>query len=119
MKDLKFKTKICGLGGADCLLCKSQFQDWRDPEKAKNGFKIDRTAADTYQIFLSVLDENGEIRINPKDFESRSGVTQQPLSNSDQHCITITHSYINGCNWFLKILYRCHADYPQWTERAG
>ena len=58
MKDLKFKTKISGLGGADCLLCKSQFQDWTDPEKAKNGFKIDRTAADTYQIFLSVLDEN-------------------------------------------------------------
>ena len=59
MKDLKFKSKISGLGGAACLLCKSKVKDWTDPEQVRAGFKIDRTAADTYQIFLSVLDGNG------------------------------------------------------------
>ena len=119
MKDLKFKTKISGLGGAACLLCKSEVKDWTHPERSRDGFKIDRTAADTYQIFLSVIDANGDIRTAPRDFERRSGVTKEPISDSDQHCITITHSYINGCSWFLKIMYRCHADYPIWVERAG
>ena len=96
MKDLKFKRKISGLGGADCLLCKSQAKDWTDKTKANQGFKINRTAADTFAIYESLLDEDNEIVINMKDFEIRSGVTQKPLSDSDQHCITITHSYING-----------------------
>ena len=83
------------------------------------GFPIDRSAADMYQIFLSVIDVNGNIQVAPHDFETRSGVTQTPISESDQHCITITHSYINVCEWFMKILYRCHADYLVWVEKAG
>lgn len=108
MKDLKFKKKISGLGGADCLLCKSQQNDWTNPELIANAnqFEINRTAIDTRTIFLSVIDENGNIQINTKDFETRSGVTKQPISDSDQHSITITHSYINGTSWFLKVLYR-------------
>ena len=86
--------------------------------KIKEGFKIDRTAADTRKIFESVL-EDGEIVIKPKDFAVRSGVTKEPLSDSDQHNITITHSYINGCTWFMKVLYRCHSDYQKWEEKAG
>ena len=119
MKDLKFKKKISGLGGADCLLCKSQAKDWTDKVKAAEGFKINRSAADTFAIYESVLDEDDEIIINPKDFGVRSGVTQRPLSDSDQHCITITHSYVNGCTWFMKLLYRCYADYTVWIEKAG
>ena len=108
MKDLKFKKKISGLGGADCLLYKSQQNDWTNPELIANAnqFEINRTAIDTRTIFLSVIDENGNIQINTKDFETRSGVTKQPISDSDQHSITITHSYINGTSWFLKVLYR-------------
>ena len=73
--------------------------------RSASGFPIDRTAADTYQIFLSVIDANGDIQVAPHDFETRSGVTQTPISESDQHCIKKTHSYINGCEWFMKILY--------------
>ena len=96
MKDLKFKKSISGLGGANCILCKSKVNDWTNLTKIKQGFKIDRTAADTRKIFESVL-QDGEIVIKPKDFAVRSGVTKEPLSDSDQHNITITHSYINGC----------------------
>ena len=62
---------------------------------------------------------NGEIVIKLKNFATCSGVTKEPLSDSDQHNITITHSYINGCTWFLKLLYRCHCDYRKWEEKAG
>ena len=66
----------------------NQKLDWTDPEKVKQGFKIDHTAEDTRAIFLSVINENGEINIKSDDFDIRSGVTQKPISNSDQHCIT-------------------------------
>lgn len=119
MKDLKFKKLISGLGGADCILCKSKAKDWTDRIKLQDGFKINRDAADTQKIFSEVLDENGNIRIEPGDFETRAGVTKEPISDSDQHCITITHSYINGTTWYLKMLYRCHADFKKWVEKAG
>ena len=57
MKDLKFKKLISGLGGADCILCKSKVNEWRDPTKVDGVFKIDRSASDTQKIFSDVLDE--------------------------------------------------------------
>ncbi len=120
MKDLKFKKSISGLGGADCILCKSKVADWTNVEKIEaGGFKIDRSFSDTQSIFNQVIDEDGNICIRPKDFQTRSGVTQKPISDSDQHCITITHSYINGTTWFLKMLYRCNIDYKVWDMKAG
>ena len=34
MKDLKFKKAISGLGGANCILCKSKVNDWTDLKEA-------------------------------------------------------------------------------------
>ena len=104
-------------GGADCILCKSHVKDWTDVEMIERGFKIDRSAADMRNIFNSVVGKNGDIIIRPK--EVRSGVTKESLSDSDQQSITITHTYINGTAWYLKLLYRCHADYKKWIEKAG
>ena len=118
MKDLKFKKTICGLGGTTCLLCKSQVKDWTNEEKICEGFRIDRSAADTNQIFKSVVNEHGVIVVKPHDFDVRSGVTQEAISDSDQHSITITHSYINGCTWYLKLLYCCYTDYRHWEEKS-
>ena len=120
MKDLKFKKAISGLGGADCILCKSKVAEWISLKKIEEGgFKIDRTFTDTQSIFNAVLDGEGNIQIRPNDFETRSGVTQKPISDSDQHSITITHSCINGTTWYLKLLYRCNIDYKVWDMRAG
>ena len=88
-------------------------------KKQEEGFKIDRTFTDTQSIFNAVLDGEGNIQIRPNDFETRSGVTQKPISDSDQHSITITHSYINGTTWYLKLLYRCNIDYKVWDMKAG
>ena len=56
--------------------------------------------------------------IKPKDFETRFGVTKEAISDSNNHSITITHSYINGCSWYLKLLYPCHADCQVWIESS-
>lgn len=118
MKDLKFKRAISGLGGADCILCKTKTDDWTKLEKCKEGFPINRTAEDTLSLYMNLVDEDGNISTKSGDFETRQVITQKPLTTSSQSNITITHSYINGTTWFLKLLYRCHADYQQWIERS-
>ena len=37
MKDLKFKKAISGLGGADCILCKSKVAEWISLKKIEEG----------------------------------------------------------------------------------
>ena len=47
MKDLKFKKHICGLGGADCILCITKQADWTNKEKVEKGFPIERSGEAT------------------------------------------------------------------------
>ena len=119
MKDLKLKKKISGLGGADCLLCKSKQKDWTNQETIlnKESFRIDRSATDTRSILNSVIDGDGNIRTKPHDFDIRSGVTHEPITVYDQHSIIITHSYINVCSWFLKLFYHCFMNLEDWSDK--
>ena len=118
MKDLKFKKCISGLGGADCILCKSKQADWTNQEKILEGFPINRSAENTMKLYNELVEEDGKIKTRSGDFQIREGLTQQPLTTSDQTSITVTHSYINGTTWFLKVLYRCHINYHHWVEHA-
>ena len=47
-----------------------------------------------------------------------TGVKAEHVTTSDQRSVCITHGYINGTNWFLKLLYRCYTDYRCWVEHA-
>lgn len=119
MKDLKFKRKISGLGGASCILCESKTVDWTTLANVQQGFPIERNATDTFILYEQLVNENGDIPVKPDDFDTRKGLTKKPITNSSQKCITITHSYINGTTWFLKLLYRCNIDYRNWVEKSG
>ena len=48
----------------------------------------------------------------------RKGLTEEPLTTSNQHHICITHPYINVMTWFLKVLYRCHISFESWIEKS-
>ena len=52
-----------------CIRCMSKVEDWTNVEKIQEGFWINRSAADTREIFNSVVDENGNIVIKPRDFD--------------------------------------------------
>ena len=119
MKDLKFKKKLSGLGGADCILCISKQADWSNREKVARGFQIERSAESTLISYTKLVGDDGEIKSKSGDFETRQGLTKKPITSSDQMNITITHSYINITTWFLKIIYRCHIDCQQWVEKSG
>ena len=118
MKDLKLKKKWSGLGGADCIICESQKKDWMDREKIVNGFTITRSAKSSAELYEKLVFEGeGEIARKSGDYDIRKGMTNRPMTHSDQHSITILHSYINVLGWFLKVLYRCHISYQCWIEK--
>ena len=71
------------------------------------------------QLYHDLVNGDGEVPREAGDFETRKGLTKKPLTTSDQTNITITHSYINVTTWFLKLLYRCHIDFKNWTEKSG
>ena len=117
MKDMKLKKEWSGLGGADCILCESKKADWKNVTKIEEGFPITRLAEDTKKLWTE-LSMNGEITRKSGDYESRKGLTNNPLTDSDQHHICVTHSYINVMSWFLKVLYRCNISFESWVEKS-
>ena len=88
-------------------MCKSKKNDWKNIDRIKEGFPICRSAEDKIKKYHELIVEgDGEIVRKAKDYDHREGITQEPLTTSDQHSITITHSYINVLGWMLKVLYR-------------
>ena len=112
MKDLKVRTMESGLGGAECLMCETRQVDWKDKEKIKdpNSFQITRSAEKTIKLYAEMIEESGEIKKTKNDYDTRAGLTSEPLSSSDHHYLTLTHQYINGTTWFLHILYKIKAN---------
>ena len=66
--------------------------------------------------FESLINEDGEVRRQQGDYKFRKGLTQQPITTSDQHSICITHAYINIPKWFLNVLYHLNQEYLVWPE---
>ncbi|CAF0796555.1 unnamed protein product [Didymodactylos carnosus] len=120
MKDLKVRTLETGLGGAGCLLCATKSHEWKDSNKINkiDYFAISRTAEKTMKLYSRMLNGDDEIVRKKNDYDNRQGLTSKPLSISDQHYIIITHQYINGTQWFLKIIYHLRAHILSWSERG-
>ncbi len=119
MKDLKFKRMVSGLGGADCLLCVSRQKDWTQPEQYQQGFAITRSATTTRQLYNDLVTDDGNIERSNNDFETRKGLTRCPITTSSQHSIAVTHSYINGTSWFVKLIARCRINYTRWSHLSN
>ena len=119
MKDLKFQKILRALGGAPCLLCDTQVDDCTKLEKIEEGFPITRSAEETENIYNTLRDENGEVIKSPKDFETRKGLTQKPITTSDQRNITILHAYINGVAFFIKFLARIECPHQVWMVHGN
>ncbi|CAF0849900.1 unnamed protein product, partial [Didymodactylos carnosus] len=120
MKDLKVRMMESGLGGADCLMCTTRQSDWKDVEKLNddNYFNITRTSEKTLEIYNKMIEEEGEIVKKKNDYETRTGLTSESLSECDHSYITVTHQYINGTTWFLKMMYHMKSNLLQWTARG-
>ena len=67
---------------------------WR-LRKIKKGFPITRSANSCMELFEMLIFEGDAMIRNQNDYELKKGLTNEPLTTSDQHSITILHSYIN------------------------
>ena len=119
MMDLiKMKRNLCSKLGADCILCKHPQNDWMNQDIIEQGFRITTSAADTLEIYESLLGDDGNILKEKGDYSKRNGSTRKPITTSDLYSITITHSWINITNWFIKILARLNAEYKVWELKS-
>ncbi|CAF1445777.1 unnamed protein product [Didymodactylos carnosus] len=120
MKDMKVRMAESGLEGAECLMCSTKQEDWKDTKKISDPdfFNINRTAEKTLELYYQFVDDDGNILKRKNDYDTRTGLTSEPLSINDQHFITITHQYINGTSWFRKIMSHMRADILSWTVRG-
>jgi hypothetical protein len=120
MKDLKVRMMKSGLGGADCLMCTTRQSDWKDVAKINNDnyFNICRTSEKTLETYNKMTEEEGKIVKKKNDYESRMRLASEPLSECDHSYIIVTHQYINGTTWFLKVMYHMTSNLLQWTARG-
>ncbi|CAF1567730.1 unnamed protein product, partial [Didymodactylos carnosus] len=116
MKDMKVRMAESGLGGAECLMCSTKQEDWKDTKKISDPdfFNINRTAEKTLELYYQLVDNDDNILKRKNDYGTRAGLTSEPVSTNDQHFITITHQYINGTSWFLRIMSHMRADILWW-----
>jgi hypothetical protein len=70
MKDLKFKRLISGLGGADCILCKTKTSEWTDITRVSEGFPIDRSSEETWLLYEKLVNKDGIIPTKTRDFDT-------------------------------------------------
>ena len=89
-------------------------EDWLKRERVESGFEISQSAQENTQLYIALANENGEDSHQVGDFSTRKGLTQRPLTTSDQRSITITHQLINGTSWFIKFLIRVHFHVFKW-----
>ncbi|CAF1158000.1 unnamed protein product [Didymodactylos carnosus] len=92
---------------------------WKDLQKISDPvyFNINRTAKKTLELYNQLVDDDGKIFKHKSNYETRAGLTSEPLFTSDHHFITITHQYINETNWILKIMHHMKAGILTWTVR--
>ena len=75
MKDSKFKKKLSGLGGADCITCESRKADWMNVDKIKRGFPVTRLAENPIDLYNNIDQEGAEIPRSEGDYDTRKGLT--------------------------------------------
>ena len=76
-----------------CILYESKKKDRKNIQKITEGFPITRIAEETKTLWHQ-LAVDGEITRTSGDYDVRKGLTNDPLTDSDQRH-WVTHSYIS------------------------
>jgi hypothetical protein len=109
--DGKMLTIASGLGGAYCTACTVSQKDAHRLERIKQGFEINRTIESSWQLFMELADECGNVSIAQGDYQRCLGLTQRPLTTSEILAnFPVMHSYIRALNWYEIVVYRINAN---------
>ena len=85
-----------------------------DKELIKSGFAIDRALEDTLEICENEL----HLEQNRKkgDYDTRKGVTQEPITTEDINNMHPLHNLLRCFGWIFKICYHATAGHLKWSE---
>jgi hypothetical protein len=109
--DGKMLTTASGLGGAYCTACTLSRVDAHKPKRIEQGFEINRTIENTWQLYMELEDECGNVPVSQRDYQRCTGLTHHPLTTSEiLQNFPIMHSYIRALNWFEIIVYCTNAS---------
>ena len=64
---------------------------------------IFRSAEQTFEIYAR-LSNDGKVKRRPKDFQSRLGVTQEPLIDADLQMISPLHTMLRTWDFIIKLI---------------
>ena len=65
---------------------------------------ISRSAEQTFEIY-DRLANDGKVKRKPKDFQSRLGVTQEPLIDADLPMISPLHTMLKAWDFIIKVMF--------------
>ena len=119
---------LTGLGGAYCCLCTVDVDNAsgmgiNDVMPINNGFPINRCYEDTVKIwndlsYETTADSSKKILKKRKDYESRFGVTNEPIIPEDVISVSPLHSILRGFDALMKITTHLHIGHYSWSEGA-
>ncbi|CAL4063970.1 unnamed protein product, partial [Meganyctiphanes norvegica] len=126
--DGKMRGLLTGLGGAYCCLCTvdvdtASGMGINDVMPINNGFPINRCYEDTVKIwndlsYETTADSSKKILKKRKDYESRFGVTNEPIIPEDVISVSPLHSILRGFDALMKITTHLHIGHYSWSEGA-
>jgi hypothetical protein len=62
-----------------CTVCTVSRDDAHKPERIEQGFEINRTIENTWQLYMELKDECANVPVSLRDYQRRTGLTHHPL----------------------------------------
>ena len=91
-----------GLGGCKCDLCDVTKIQCLDKERIEAGFQMSKNIEKLHDIFNEAVQENGEIAKAKNDYETRKGVTSNPIPTNNVKLVQVLHALLRCFDRFMK-----------------
>ena len=114
--DRKAANIYLGIGGAYCDLCTYSKQQCCNESLVEEGFKIDRDISTMQQIFLDLVQDNGDLKRKPNDYPERAGQTAQPIADYNVRSVQVLHALLRSFDHLMKVVIHLKAGVMYWTE---
>ena len=116
MVDGKMIKLLTGRGGAYCVLCPASREESHNLERIEEGFQIGEVNNEALRNLFQDLQEEGQVKSKPADYDKRLGLTQKPITKYDIKVFPILHATLRAMDWVLKIVYHLAAGVRSWKE---
>ena len=115
MLDRKAADLFTGLGGSYCDLCEFSKEQCLQKDIVECGFEITRDIETLNRIFDDLVNDDGVVEKSSGDYDTRSGVTNQPIAKHDVFSFQVLHGLLRTFDHFMKTVVHVTAGVVQWS----